>query len=380
MKSLLLISIIIISQLSFSQNGKMITGYNYLKDGNLTKAKEMLDAVILHPKTKEKAKAWQYRGETYYQICLSIKPEYIGLIENPYKTAFESFVKASKLDKKDYYSSKNDQKLLILQNYSLNKGVELFNKKSYTLAASIFTTSVNIAKHQGKSDSLAIFNVALACERGENFNKAIEYYNKSIKLNYKAESCCSFIIHLLQKQGKQEEAYKQIKFCRNKFPNDYNLLINELNYLLKNNEHEKAKKSINEAIKIDPENSTLYYSAGSIYEQLKLTDKAKTSYKKAISINPSYFDAYYNLGALHFNKGVETYNKANQIDDFKEAKQLENEANLSFTKAIPFLEKANKLKPKDLSTLIALKEVYARSNNTIKYKEVNTEIKALKGY
>jgi hypothetical protein len=49
-----------------------------------------------------------------------------------------------------------------------------------------------------------------------------------------------------------------------------------------------------------------------------------------------------------------------------------------FNKSLPFLERANKLAPNDMNTLISLKEVYAKTNNFNKVAEIKKRIESLK--
>ncbi|MBE0640463.1 MAG: hypothetical protein IH599_00405, partial [Bacteroidales bacterium] len=54
-------------------------------------------------------------------------------------------------------------------------------------------------------------------------------------------------------------------------------------------------------------------------------------------------------------------------------------ADQMLSSALPYLEKASEVKPDDLPTLGALKEIYARTNQLEKLKKVNEAIRALEG-
>jgi tetratricopeptide (TPR) repeat protein len=140
---------------------------------------------------------------------------------------------------------------------------------------------------------------------------------------------------------------------------------------------EKALTLIDEAINKTKDNPSLYFARGSIYDMnMKQPDKAVIDYKKAIELNPKYFDAYYNIGALYFNSGVEMYNNNEQDQakfDSLQAKGVEN-----FKLALPFLEKAHELDPKDVNTLLSLKELYYRLQMMDKWEAIKKEIEALK--
>jgi tetratricopeptide (TPR) repeat protein len=107
-------------------------------------------------------------------------------------------------------------------------------------------------------------------------------------------------------------------------------------------------------------------------------EKAANAYKKAIELNPEYFDANYNLGALYVNEAAGIIEEANQLPlgdpKYDVAKK---EADDKLKAALPYLEKANQIDPKELNTLVTLKEIYARTNQMEKLKAVNEAIKNL---
>jgi hypothetical protein len=79
---------------------------------------------------------------------------------------------------------------------------------------------------------------------------------------------------------------------------------------------------------------------------------------------------------MHFNEGAELANKANeippkQIKEYEEAKKM---ADVKFNAAKPFLEKATEINPDDRQTLITLRQIYARENNSAKVEEINKKI------
>jgi tetratricopeptide (TPR) repeat protein len=372
MKKLLILMFVMMAGVAIAQPSAVVNGYNALKEGKLDKAKEYFDAAVLHPKTSVKEKTWRYRGDAYYEIMASQNEEYMTLHENPGMVAYDSYQKAAELGSK--YGQEMSKKFPVIQNALLNKGVEDFNGKAYAKAITKFKGSVTIAEHRGLVDTLALFNVALAAERGENYDEAIEYYNKCKAIDYRAGDVCGFIIGLYQKQGKDEEALKEVKACRAAFPDDQNMIIMELNYYLKEGDFEGAKANLDAAIKNDPENHVLHFSVGTVLDNMGKITEAEKSYLGALAIKADYFDANYNLGALYFNDAVQINNKANDELDNKKAKAIQDEASAVFQKAMPYLEKARELKPEDRNTLKSLQSLYARVGETEKYNEVKAAL------
>ena len=151
--------------------------------------------------------------------------------------------------------------------------------------------------------------------------------------------------------------------------------------------------NLNIALTAKPTDANLYLVRGNIYDNLAnpkdaagkdaekpkdYEDKfkmAEADYKKAIELKPDYFDALYNLGVLYNNHGVSLNKMADQITDNAKYKTANDLATLEFAKAMPVLEKAMSVNPKDRNTMYALKQIYARMQMMDKLKEINEKLK-----
>ena len=100
----------------------------------------------------------------------------------------------------------------------------------------------------------------------------------------------------------------------------------------------------------------------------------EADYKKAIELKDDYFDANYNLGAMIYNQGADMNNAANDIKDNKKYNDAKAKADERLKQALPYLEKANEINPKDKNTLISLKQVYARIGDQVKYQKAKEEL------
>ena len=135
-----------------------------------------------------------------------------------------------------------------------------------------------------------------------------------------------------------------------------------------------------EAAHADSTNKTLWFALGATYDNMGKKVNAEKAYKKAISIDTVYFDALYNIGDMHYNAGVEVYNKVKDLPMSKEKEYNAGKAKYtaSFNMSLPYLEKALLLAPNDVNTLLSLKEVYAKLDNFTKSGEMKKRIEALK--
>jgi tetratricopeptide (TPR) repeat protein len=97
-------------------------------------------------------------------------------------------------------------------------------------------------------------------------------------------------------------------------------------------------------------------------------------YKKAIEVKADYFDAYYNLGALYFNTAAKMANESNKIQDNAKYAKAKADYEAKFNLAKPYFEKALELNPKDQSTLVSLKQLYATINDTVNYDRIKAKL------
>jgi tetratricopeptide (TPR) repeat protein len=372
-----------------AQNSKVQSAINYIKPqyNQLDKAKEAIDLAVKHEKTKEKAKAWKVRGQVYQTIATTKDEKFKNLCEKPLQIAYESYKKALELDVKHQYTKEITNQLTMLGILIVNKGIEYFSKNDFNEALNSFETSLEIDKliTPEKVDTMVIFNAGIAADRAKNYDKAIEYYQKTADLKYEGSKVYSFMANIELQRGDTTQYIDVIKRGIEAYPNDNDaLMVTLINYYLEKDKSDLALEYLNKAIKKDPNNHTFYFARGALYDKLGDFDNAKTSYEKAIEIKPDYFDAFYNLGALFFNKGADMLKAANEIPPNEQAKYdaAVKKAFVELDKAVPYLEKAHEIDSKEKSTMLTLKEIYfkLRGNHDDymnKYKKINEELKAL---
>ena len=133
----------------------------------------------------------------------------------------------------------------------------------------------------------------------------------------------------------------------------------------------------------DPTNEILWFSLGSVLDNLGNADEAIEAYKKALEVKADYFDANYNLGALYFNQAVQGINAANDMwkprmtkAESDAQKKLEDDAKALFETAKPYLEAAHATDANDLETMRSLRDIYTRTGDDDKMLELTAKIKA----
>ena len=179
-----------------------------------------------------------------------------------------------------------------------------------------------------------------------------------------------------------QKALEVVKKAREVFPDDKNLMKEEINLLITTDQADEARTKLEKAIAEEPDNANLYYNLAFLNDQIGNKDKAIELYKKAVDLDPQYFEANFNLAVLYYNEAADMLKKANEMDlktYQKEGKAIEDKAKEGFKKALPYLEKSQQLKPEDLTVLETLQTVYSQLKMNEKVVEMSEKIQALGG-
>jgi len=385
MKKLTLFVIaVLITGIAFSQNTKVVSAYNYLKSGQLDKAKTYIDEATVNDQTKGLAKTWFYRGNIYLSISLTKEEKYKVLDTNATQFAYDAYQKAIQIDPEISNDAlmPNSPKmgLYFLGDQYYNKGVDLFYKKQYSEALSMFEQTKKINNIFGVKDSNATFNAALCAVQLQDNKKAKSFFEELVKNNFKQGLIYTQLSGIYKAEGDSVKSEAIIAKGRKAMPNDLNLIIAEINMFLSKGKVTEAQDLLNLAVSKDPNNATLHFAIGANMDEFGNFEQAEKSYMKAIEIKSDYFDAHYNLGALYVNTAATVMEEANKlpITETQKYDELKAKADLLLDKALPELEIAEKLNPTDRNTLITLKQLYARKSNADKIKEYDDKIKNLK--
>lgn len=375
---------------SFGQNAKVVSAYNYLenykrdKQGEpeaLGKAKESIEPATTDESTMNKPKTWFYRGNIYFEIGQSKNPSHAGLSPDPYYDAAFSYQKCLLLDPKYEFANIAKMQFRFCSAQVLNKGVSDFSAKDYASALVQFEKCIKLADDAKAFDTLAVRNALLASKNGKNYDKAIFYINKLSAAGIGGAANYLDLSRIYAEKGDTATALKTLQEGRAKYPSDVNLIIDELNYYLIKNDNVGAEKNLRDAIAADPKNPTLYFAAGTVYSNLKNYDKAEENFKKAIDLKADYGDALFNLGVVYVNRGNEFLDKSNGFVDkrmFKEADVEKDKGLAQYKLAIEMIEKARLTNPKEPIYIKALKDLYGKVEDTPKYEEMKKLLDELK--
>ncbi len=390
-KMLLTLAIAGGSVVAVAQNANVVSAYNYMKDGDLPKAASFIDQATQDAKTGVAEKTWRYRGDIYRLIAESEDPALKSQFPDAMTKAIESYLKAMELDTKNSYREENIRALGALQGRSLNAGNDAFTAKEYDKAIELYGHSERIAKAFGQADTNAVFNSALAYEsKGDNAN-AIKRYREAIAIGYNKPEIYRFIASLQRKDGDLDGAIATTREGRTKFPDNKDLILDEMSYLLAADRSVEAEETVKLAIEKDPTNAILYSVQGSLFDSkanpkegaapaeadmIKWYEAAEQAYKKSIELDPKFFDAYFNVGVLYNNRAAFEYEKCNAIKSDTEYTKCKKTADEIYLKAVPYFEKAHELRPDDQQTIQQLMKLYAKTNDQEKYQQMKDKLSA----
>ena len=224
------------------------------------------------------------------------------------------------------------------------------------------------ATQTAASDSLA----AVA-----KFDRARGFFEKCLENNYYYEDGEVFAkLHDIYKNlGDIEKAKSVIEQGFSQFPQSQSILISLINFYIENHEDpNKLFALLDVAIQNEPNNASLYYVKGNIYNELadktedatekaNLKAQAKASYYKCAEINPDYEYGFIGAGVMYYNDAVVLSEKASNEYDDRKYEALVKEFEQYLKDAIEPFEKAYAVtKSADIKNSVALylKNIYYR--------------------
>ncbi len=278
------------------------------------------------------------------------------------------------------------------------------------------TAKVLYATYQlDKSDVGNLYFAANYAVNGKDYNQALKYYQELRDLNYSGEGTVYYAISkfddkeeafgnkadrdkalkmthekpreekvpskrgeiyrnialILIDQGHMDQAKKAIAEARAQNPDDVSLALTEADMYLQAKDMTNYKRVITEILAKNPNDADLQYNLGVV---TTATDpiEAEGYYKKAIQIDPKYVNAYLNLAGLKLTKEASFVEQMNKLGtsaaDQKKYDALKKQRDDMFKSAIPYLEDANKLDPKNEAVITTLSNVYSALDMTEKLK------------
>jgi len=381
--AVILLVTLLAGSISFAQKGKVASALTYLENGDIEKAWQAIQIAEKNEKTVNWYRTYYVKGRILQSIAESKDPKIKNTVDDPLIKAFDSYQKANKLDEKGRIEKTIEVYLPMLNNDFIQKAVQEFQNKEYKASMESFDYALKVGKDKvfgGVVDTSLIYNAGLAAYNGKLWDDAIDYLTKAKDMEYGGGTTYVLLKNSYLEKEDTAGGLKVLQEGFNKHPADKTVIFELINfYLLTVKDSQAAMDYINRALKQDPENTSLYFAKGLAMDKLGQHDSAVAAYKVSISKDSTFLNSYYNLGALIFNDGVAMFNKCNKIMDNEKFKKCVDSADIKFRKALPYLERAHVLDPKEVNTMETLKVLYYRLHMYNKRDKIIKEINALKG-
>jgi len=381
---LLIAAVVSISFGAMAQKGKVTSALSYIDQGLLDKAKEAIDQALVDEKSKDWFNTYFAKGKLCQASFESENPKFKEFYADPLQEAYAAYEKSMELDPKGTMKKKIITNM-VYNSLAVNlyaQGSARFEAKEFEGALKSFETQILITesdKYAGAIDTGMYYNAGLAAVNSGKFNEAIKYFEKCAEMKYLGITPYYQIYESWLGLGDTVKAESILTGLTDKFPGDKSITLQLIDLYIKSNKNDEALKYIKVAKEADPGNFSLYFAAGIIYLNQNRNDEAIAELGKSIEIKSDLYDTQYGMGAAYINKASDMFVKANEIMDVKKYTEAIDQANLIYSKALPYMEKALELKPDDVYAMRSLKELYYRLKFTDKYNAIKVKLDIIDG-
>ncbi|MBN2757495.1 MAG: tetratricopeptide repeat protein [Bacteroidales bacterium] len=440
--TLLILTTLFSFTFAYSQTSQTVEG--------LLKDKAKSDEDILNPKKNVKSATWEKRGDIFLDIAqfntkgiyksmpqkgfngaefIAGKPNEIltegdeeiwvyerikltfvnglltnwletkPIVENAIDISRDAYLKAFDLDEKGKVKEKDlvKQNIATLRGLYADQGIKYFQEKDNKKAYQSFEEALKLNKFPKVSGDtvfdagLLTYYAGVFAQNANDIDKAEEFYKTAVDNSYQEGLPYHGLASIYSEQGKEDKELDILTKGFEKYPDSKELLFDFINFYLRIGNSHGALENIDKAIQVNPENFSLYFAKGTLFdsmakdttgkytvdEKIQIEKDAVTAYEKSLEIKPDYFNSLYNLGALYYNRAAAILKKADDLPLNAKAEYdaLKEKADENFKLSIPYLEKASEVQD-DRMTLQTLSTMYRRlgmyeKNNAVKEKIEN---------
>ena len=407
----LVVMLAFLANVSMAQNKERVNAFNYNKNAQgyittaeqfnkqnradkaakqmgfakieLGKAKASIDLAAEHEETKNEARTWHYYGIVYYKIAAY--PEFNDLDPDALEKSLEAFAKIPALD--PAYANDRQNMFDIYQhiqsitsNY-FNRGAVAYENGNYEEAINCYMSAYMSMLVIGQQDNEALLIAAqIALYNAKKYETVVEICNQLLASNTESAKVYQYLAVASGQLGKEDDMIKYINEGRAKFPEDENLINEQINAYLQLKREAEIVDQIEAMAAKQTTNPIYYFILGTIYGNQESTlyniETALGYYQKALEMDPNHVDSYINIGSMYIDKSAALYNAANELGFDRESQKkydvMVAEAKTYDEKALPYVEKAYELVPDDDAIRQALRTLYVRLKMMDKAKALET--------
>ncbi|BDD08952.1 peptide transporter [Fulvitalea axinellae] len=350
-----------------------------LEKGKVEDAKIQIDAAFKNDakgKVAKKVNSWFVKGEVYEKLAIdSTRTDIVD--KQDLATSVSSFnTVLDKFQKSQDYVVLATQRIDNLWRTFFNSAAGKYESGEYSAAVADFENALVVRP----TDSLTLLYSGITSQLGEMPEKALGFYDQMIKTVGADTTIWQQVIVLKKQEGDTLGALATAKEAKAMFPENKNIVSQELSLLIELDKIQEAETAMKAQIERDPNNPSYYYNLGYILDAQKKSDEALEAYKKAVELDPDYYDAIFNIAVVYYKEGSAIYDKARQMswkEYEKNGKKVEEEAKVYFKKALPYLQRASEIKPESREALEALSSAYQILGENDKFEAIQKQIEAL---
>ncbi|MEM9075431.1 MAG: tetratricopeptide repeat protein [Bacteroidota bacterium] len=411
-KVLLLIAIGF-SAFGFSQKNEIKAAEKALKGGDAASAKTALEgaaSLIDSADPRLQAQYYTVKGNVYYDLAKKGDA-------SSFQTAIDAYKKTISVEEasgKQKYTTVATQQLSTMTADIINAAVDDNNKKKFDDAAQKLYLGYTLSP----KDTLYLYYAASSAVSGQNYDKALEYYNELKTIGYegsgvkytavnvetgeveemdqntrdlyvkagthkdpkeertpsKKPEIVKNIALIYQQLGDNEKALAAYTDARSVDPNDVNLVLGEANLHYAMGNKDKFKELMGQASEMAPDNADLLYNIGVINMEQGNLEDARSAYRKTLEIDPGYINALLNLSTTYVNEGNGLIDEMNSLGssraDIARYDELKKTKDDLFIEGAKVLEDALKTNPDNQSVLSQLKNIYGALGDTENFKRI----------
>lgn len=419
-KYVVLASALLISVASFAQKDEIKAAEKALKKGNSQEAVTLLQAaesLISSASDDEKAQFFFVKGNA----CLDLATKSVDTDKNLglAAAAYLSLVDAEKASGKSKYSDQATKSIIDIKYKLINSAIADSKVDKHASGAQKLYDAYLL----DKKDTINLYYAASTFVNAKEYDKALKNYEELKRLNYSGKGTSYLAVSKISGQedmfttvterdravklgthekprtenvpskrgeiyknmalilvdaGKTEEAKKAISAARVANPEDTSLLLTEANLYLDTKDFVTYKKIISEVLEKSPNDADLVFNLGVISANAKDAVEAEKYYKRAIEIKPDYINAYLNLAILKLDGDKVIFDEMSKLGnsdkDNKRYLVLKKQREDVFKGALPYLEKAYELGPKNAEVASTLLSVYSALEMSDKKKELKAKM------
>lgn len=369
---------------------------------------------------EQKRDFYYYRGTYYLIVDLEKNPSNAINAINKGMEDVAKVLEIEKKGKKKYTDELEQQTLPQIKMGIQQMGQAFSDKKMYKEAAAAYALSYKV----DPKDQFSLYNAAALATNAQDYDNALKYYLELDKAKFTGEATyyvannkatnqeenfpnqstrdialktgsyinareikqpslrpeiVKNIALIYSTKGETAKAIEFFNNARKENPEDLDLTLQQADLYYKAGDIENYKKLVGEAIAKKPNDPTLFFNLGVVNTDSQPAE-AEKYFKKALELKPDYFDALVNLGNLQMTGDEKIVKEMNGLGttakDNARYDVLKKQRTAMFNKALPFLEKAHKVKPDDQNVIAVLTGIYQALERTADYNAMKAKRKA----